>query len=140
MMWGDWTHPLALVLLGAVLVVVGLISWDRSCGPLAAGGARGIVLDKEPCGAVRSTYLATERVLPFASPMKKRLAKKRPTAIFMYADGCSLRFDHLLGDPPPRQVVLRTEAQFKKGIVRFRLRAVRRDSSEAWYQEAGRIT
>jgi predicted small integral membrane protein len=29
MMWGDWTHPLALVLLGAVLVVVGLISWDR---------------------------------------------------------------------------------------------------------------
>jgi len=25
MMWGDWTHPLALVLLGAVLIVVGLI-------------------------------------------------------------------------------------------------------------------
>ena len=51
--------------------------------------------------------------------MKKRLA-----AIFIYADGCSLRLDQLLGDPPPRQVVLRTEAQFKKGIVRFRLRAV----------------
>jgi hypothetical protein len=71
--------------------------------------------------------------------MKKRFAKKRLAAIFIYADGCSLRLDHLLGDPPPRQVVLRTEAQFKKGIVRFRLRAVRRDSSEAWYQEAGRI-
>ena len=41
MIWGDWTHPLALVLLGALVVVVGLISWDRSCGPLAAGGARG---------------------------------------------------------------------------------------------------
>jgi hypothetical protein len=75
MIWGDWTHPLALVLLGAVVVVVGLISWDRSCGPLAAVGARGIALDKEPRGAIRSTYLATERVLPFASPMKKRLAK-----------------------------------------------------------------
>lgn len=66
--------------------------------------------------------------------MKKRLA-----AIFIYADGCSLRLDHIVGDPPPRQVVLRTEAQFKKGIVRFRPRAVRRDSSETWYQEAGRI-
>jgi hypothetical protein len=71
--------------------------------------------------------------------MKNRFAKKRLAAIFIYADGCSLRLDHLLGDPPPRQVVLRTEAQFKKGIVRFRLRAVRRYSSEAWYQEAGRI-
>jgi hypothetical protein len=81
-----------------------------------------------------STYLATERFLSFASPMKKRL-----TAIFIYADGCSLRLDHLLGDPPPRRVVLRTEAQFKEGMFRFRLRAVRRDSSEAWYQEAGRV-
>ena len=66
--------------------------------------------------------------------MKKRLA-----AIFIYADGCSLRFDHLLGDPPPRQVVLRTESQFKDGMFRFRLRAVRRSSGEAWCEEAGRI-
>jgi hypothetical protein len=139
MIWGDWTHPLALVLLGAVVVVVGLISWDRSCGPLAAVGARGIALDKEPRGAIRSTYLATERVLPFASPMKKRLAKKRLTAIFIYADGCSLRLDHLVGDPPPRQVMLRTEARFKDGIVRFHLHAVHRDSGEAWYQEAGTL-
>ncbi len=64
--------------------------------------------------------------------MKTRLA-----AIFIYADGCSLRLDHLLGDPPPRHVVLRTEAQFKEGLFRFRLRAVRRSSGEAWYQEAG---
>ncbi len=71
--------------------------------------------------------------------MKKRFAKKRLAAIFIYADGCSLRLDHLLGDPPPRQLALRTEAQFKEGIVRFCLRAVRRDSSEAWYQEADRI-
>jgi len=139
MMWGDWTHPLALVLLGAVLVVVGLISSDRSCGPLAAGGARRIALDKELCGAVRSTYLATERVLPFASPMKKRLAKKRLTAIFIYADGCSLRLDHLVGDPPPHHVALRTEARFKDGIVRFHLHAVHRDSGEARYQEAGTL-
>lgn len=117
------------------------LSWGRSRGPLAPG-ARGIAVDKEQptCGAVGTTYLATERVLPFASPINNRFAKKRLAAIFIYADGCSLRLDHLLGDPPPRQVVLRTEAQFKKGIVRFRLRAVRRDSSEAWYQEAGRIT
>jgi hypothetical protein len=100
MIWGDWTHPLALVLLGAVLVVVGLISWDGSCGPLAAGGARSIALDTELCGAVRSTYLASERVLPFAPPMKKRLAKKRLTAIFTYADGRSLRLDHPPGDEP----------------------------------------
>jgi hypothetical protein len=53
----------------------------------------------------------------------------RFAAIFIYADGCSLRLDHLLGDPPPRRVVLRTEAQFKEGIFRF----------EAWYEEAGRI-
>lgn len=66
--------------------------------------------------------------------MKKRLA-----AIFIYADGCSLRFDRMLGDPPPRQVVLRTESQFKDGMFRFRLRAVRRSSGEAWYEEAGRI-
>lgn len=138
MIWGDWTHPLALVLLGAVLVVVGFISWDRSCGPLAAGGARGIVLDKEPCGVVRSTYLATDRVLPFGS-MKERLVKKRLTAIFMSADGCSMRFDNLLGDPPPRQVILRTETQFKDRIVRFHLHAVHRDFGEAWYQEAGTL-
>jgi hypothetical protein len=139
MIWGDWTHPLALILLGAVLVVVGLISWDGACGPLAAGGARRIALDKERCEAVRSTYLATERVLPFASPMKKRRAKKRLTAIFMYADGCSLRLDHLLGDPPPRHVMLRTEARFKDGIVSFHLQAAHRDSGEAWYQEAGTL-
>ena len=139
MIWGDWTHPLALVLLGIVLVVVGLISWDRSCGQLAAGGAPGIALDKEPCGAVGRTYLATERVLPFASPMKKRLAKKRLTAIFLYADGCSLRLDHLLDDPPPHHVALRTEARFKDGIVRSCLRAVHRDSGEAWYQDAGKL-
>jgi hypothetical protein len=129
MIWGDWTHPLAFVLLGAVLVVVGLISWDGSCGSLAAGGACGIALDKEPRGAVRSNF----------SRMKKRLAKKRLTAIFIYADGCSLRLDHLLGDPPPRQAVLRTEARFKEGIFRFRLRVVRWDCSEAWYEEAGKL-
>ena len=107
------------------------LSWGGSRGPLARG-ARGIAVDKEqpPCGAAANT----ERFRPFASPMKKRLA-----AIFIYADGCSLRLDHMLGDPPPRQVVLRTEAQFKEGIVRFRLRAVRRDSGEAWYEETGRI-
>lgn len=128
MIWGDWTHPIALVLLAAVLVVVGFISWDRSCGPFAAGGARGIVLDKKSCGAVRSTNLATERVLPFASPKKKRLAKKRLTAIVIYADGCSLRLDRLVGDPPPRQVMLRTEVRFKDGIVRFHRHAVHRNS------------
>jgi hypothetical protein len=63
----------------------------------------------------------------------------RFAAIFIYADGCSLRLDHLLSDPPPRQVILRTEARFKDGIVRFRLDAVHRDSGEAWYQEAGRL-
>ncbi len=66
--------------------------------------------------------------------MKKRLA-----AIFIYADGCSLRLDNMLGDPPPRRVVLRTESQFKEGIFRFRLRAVHRDSGEAWYEEAGHV-
>ena len=63
----------------------------------------------------------------------------RFTAFFIYADGCSLRLDHLLGDPPPRQVILRTEARFKDGIVRFHLHAVHRDSGEAWYQEAGTL-
>jgi len=76
--------------------------------------------------------LATKRFRRLASPMTTRFA-----AIFIYADGCSLRLDHLLGDPPPRQVVLRTEAQFKEGIFRFRLRVVRRDCREAWYE--GRI-
>jgi hypothetical protein len=71
--------------------------------------------------------------------MKKRLAKKRLTAIFIYADGCSLRLDHLVGDPPPHHVALRTEARFKDGIVRFHLHAVHRDSGEAWYQEAGTL-
>jgi hypothetical protein len=66
--------------------------------------------------------------------MKKRLA-----AIFIYADGCSLRLDSLLGDPPPRRVVLRTESQFKDGIFRFRLRALHRYSGEAWYEEADRV-
>lgn len=65
--------------------------------------------------------------------------KKRLTAIFIYADGCSLRLDSMLGDPPPRRVVLRTESQFKEGMFRFRLRAVRRTSGEAWYEEAGRV-
>jgi len=65
--------------------------------------------------------------------------KKRVAAIFIYPDGCSLRLDHMLGDPPPRPVVLRTETQFKDGVFRFRLRAVRRSSGEAWYEEAGRI-
>jgi hypothetical protein len=64
--------------------------------------------------------------------MKKRLA-----AIFIYADGCSLRLDNMLGDPPPRRVMLQTESQFKDGTVRFRLRRVRRSSGEAWYEEAG---
>jgi len=109
MIAGDWTDPLVLVLLGGVLLVVG-VSWRGSRGPLAPG-AGGIAVDKEQPtgGAVGRTYLATERVLPFASPMKNRFATKRLAAIV------------------------------KKGIVRFRLRAVRRDSSEAWYQEAGRI-
>jgi hypothetical protein len=71
--------------------------------------------------------------------MKKRFAKKRLAAIFIYADGCSLRLDNILRAPPPRRVVLRTEAQFKEGMFRFRLRAVRRDFSEAWYQKAGSI-
>lgn len=117
-----------------------MLSWRGPPGPLAPG-ARGIAVDKEQPtgGAVGRTYLATERVLPCASPLKNRFATKRLAAIFIYADGCSLRLDHIVGDPPPRQVVLRTEAQFKKGIVRFRLRAVRRDSGEAWYQEAGRM-
>ena len=75
-----------------------------------------------------------ERFRSFASPMKKRL-----TAIFIYADGCSLRLDHMLGDPPPRRVVLRTESQFKEGIFRFRLRAVYRYSGEARYEEAGPV-
>jgi len=75
-----------------------------------------------------------ERFRTFASPMKKRL-----TAIFIYADGCSLRLDHMLGHPPPRRVVLRTESQFKEGIFRFRLRAVHRYSGEAWYEEAGPV-
>lgn len=66
--------------------------------------------------------------------MKKRLA-----AIFIYADGCSLRLDNMLGDPPPRRVVLRTEAQFKEGISRIRLRTVRWSFGEAWYEEAGRV-
>jgi len=65
--------------------------------------------------------------------------KKRLTAIFIYADGCSLRLDNILRDPPPRRVVLRTESQFKDGIVRFRLRAVHRYSGEAWYAEAGHV-
>jgi hypothetical protein len=78
--------------------------------------------------------VATKRFRRLASPMTTRFA-----AIFMPVDGCSLRLDHLLGDPPPRQAVLRTEAQFKEGIFRFRLRVVRRDCSEAWYEEAGRI-
>jgi hypothetical protein len=71
--------------------------------------------------------------------MKKRFAKKRLAAIFIYADGCSLRLDHLLDDPPPHHVALRTEARFKDGIFRFCLQAVHRDSGEAWYEEAGRI-
>lgn len=66
--------------------------------------------------------------------MKKRLA-----AIFIYADWCSLRLDSMLGDPPPRRVVLRTESLFKEGIFRFRLRAVRRSSGEPCYEEAGRV-
>lgn len=32
--------------------------------------------------------------------MKKRFAKKPLAAIFIYADGRSLRLDHLLGDVP----------------------------------------
>ena len=63
----------------------------------------------------------------------------RFAAIFIYADGCSLRLDHLVGDPPPDYVALRTEARFKDGIFCFHLRAVHRDSGEAWYEEAGRI-
>ena len=63
----------------------------------------------------------------------------RFAAIFIYADGCSLRLDHMVGDPPPRQVILRTEARFKDGIFRFCLHAVHRDSGEAWYREAGRL-
>lgn len=70
--------------------------------------------------------------------MKKRLAK-RLNAVFIYADGCSLRLDHLVGDPPPRQVILRTEARFKDGIVVFHLDAVHQESGEAWYQEAGTL-
>jgi hypothetical protein len=63
----------------------------------------------------------------------------RFAAIFIYADGCSLRLDHLIGDPPPHHVALRTEARFKDGVFRFCLQAVHRDSGEAWYQEAGRL-
>jgi hypothetical protein len=61
--------------------------------------------------------------------------KKRLTAIF----GCSLRLDHMLGDPTPRRVVLRTESQFKEGIFRFRLRAVHLHYGEAWYEETGHV-
>lgn len=77
---------------------------------------------------------AGERVRTLPSHMKKRLA-----AIFIYTDGCSLRLDRLLGDPPPRRVVLRTESQFKAGTFRFRLRAVHRSSGEAWYEEVGQV-
>jgi len=59
--------------------------------------------------------------------------------MFIYADGCSLRLDSLLGEPPPRRIVLRTESQFKEGIVRVRLRAVHRSSGEAWYEEVGHV-
>ena len=66
------------------------------------------------------------------SSLKKRLA-----GIFIYADGCSLRLDSMLADPPPRRVMLQTEAQFKEGIVLFRLQAVRQSAGEAWYEQAG---
>jgi hypothetical protein len=110
-------------------------SWRGSCGP-PAYGARGIAGEKGHLLAelLATIDVATKRFRRLASPMTTRFA-----AIFIYADGCSLRLDHLLGDPPPRQAVLRTEAQFKEGIFRFRLRVVRRDCSEAWYEEAGRI-
>lgn len=63
----------------------------------------------------------------------------RFAAIFLYADGCSLRLDHLLADPPPPRIALRAEARFKDGVFRFDLHAVHRDSGEAWYQEARRL-
>jgi hypothetical protein len=60
----------------------------------------------------------------------------RFAAIFVYADGCSLRLDRLVGDPPPPYVALQTEARFKEGVFCFCLHAVHRDAGEAWYQEA----
>lgn len=66
--------------------------------------------------------------------MKKRLA-----AIFIDADGCSLRFDSLLGQPLRRRIMLPTGLQLKEGIARFRLRRVHRSSGEAWCEEVGHV-
>jgi hypothetical protein len=63
-----------------------------------------------------------------APVMTKRLA-----ALFFYTDGCSLRLDGTLGDPPPRRILLWTTS--KDGIARFRLKALHQPMGEAWYEE-----
>jgi hypothetical protein len=63
-----------------------------------------------------------------APVMTKRLA-----ALFFYTDGCSLRLDGTLGDPPPHRILLWTTS--KDGIARFRLKALHEPMGEAWYEE-----
>jgi hypothetical protein len=63
-----------------------------------------------------------------APVMTKRLA-----ALFFYTDGCSLRLDGTLGDPPPHRILLWTTS--KDGIARFRLKALHQPMGEARYEE-----
>jgi hypothetical protein len=61
------------------------------------------------------------------------LMTRRLAALFFYTDGCSLRVDGTLGDPPPRGILLWTTS--RNSISRFRLKAIQQPMGEAWYEE-----